>query len=269
MSRKSRNFARKVKNEKSMKFLIHKSPDRKVQLDFAYEMMQAQQYYEWLNRDPLEIRWTMDASFKRIENPDEYTPIGTVEFVRAYMKKFYPEAAKKAMKPLNVPEVFYPDAGRSIGTFDMSKDDPRTLFPDAKKVFCKSATVIKHDGNGMYYMDALPKSGLWQISEYLDILSEWRVFVHNGQIQHIANYSGDCMVFPDAEHIREMVRMWSTIQPQECPKAYTLDVAVAAGRGTVVMEVHRFFSCGLYGFSDHNKIPVMFSQEWFEMKLLK
>ena len=41
-------------------------------------------------------------------------------------------------------------------------------------------------------------------------------------------------------------------------------VYILAGKG-----YHRFFSCGLYGFCEHNKYPVMLSQEWFEMKNIK
>lgn len=33
-----------------------------------------------------------------------------------------------------------------------------------------------------------------------------------------------------------------------------------------VVECHRFFSCGLYGFNDPAVLPYMFSQAWFEIK---
>ena len=53
------------------------------------------------------------------------------------------------------------------------------------------------------------------------------------------------------------------------PVAYTLDVAVTPEGKTVVIECHRFFSCGLYGFSDIAKYPKMLSQAWFQMKTMK
>ena len=251
-----------------MKFLVQKI-DRKIVHDFAFELMQAEEYYKWLGKEEMEIKWTMNILFPKIENPDKYIPVGSVEFVSAYMKKFYPQAAEKALKPLNVPEFFYPAAGRTIGVFDMSKDNPSSFFYDRKMVYCKSTRKIKADDNGLYYMDALPKEGEWQMSEYLlDIESEWRVFVFNGIIQHIANYSGDCLIFPNAERIKEFVDTWQMVAPNEVPKAYTIDVAVSKERGTIVMECHRFFSCGLYGFCNHAKIPKMLSQEWHNMKRL-
>ena len=60
---------------------------------------------------------------------------------------------------------------------------------------------------------------------------------------------------------------------KKVPKAYTLDVAVIKKSEdcykTVIIEAHRFFSCGLYWFSDHAIIPKMFSQCWNEMKRMR
>ena len=49
------------------------------------------------------------------------------------------------------------------------------------------------------------------------------------------------------------------------PKAYTLDIGVNKKDGTFVIEVHNFFSCGLYGFSDHKLLPLMFISGWKEL----
>ena len=56
---------------------------------------------------------------------------------------------------------------------------------------------------------------------------------------------------------------------EAAPKAWTLDVAVTTDSKTVVLECHRFFSCGLYGFSDLRRIPKMYSQTWYEMIMPK
>ena len=58
--------------------------------------------------------------------------------------------------------------------------------------------------------------------------------------------------------------MIETYKP-EAPVAYTLDIGVEKYRGTFIIECHRFFSCGLYGFSDHRRYPKMLSQEWAEI----
>jgi len=48
----------------------------------------------------------------------------------------------------------------------------------------------------------------------------------------------------------------------KAPVAHTLDVAISGGE-TVIIEVHDFFSCGLYGFADHKILPFMFAR-WFQ-----
>ena len=133
----------------------------------------------------------------------------------------------------------------------------------------KSLDTIKSSFNGPKYVNSGTISDRYeskdfrhcQVSEIIDIVSEWRVFVFNGEIQHIGNYSGDCMAFPDADIIKEIVRVYG----DEAPKAWTLDVAVTTEGDTVVLECHRFFSCGLYGFSDYRRIPKMYSQCWYQM----
>ena len=94
-----------------------------------------------------------------------------------------------------------------------------------------------------------------------DILSEWRVFVYHNKIQQVCYYDGDPLVFPDGNRIQMMVDEYSR---NNAPVAYTLDV-YNTKNGTFVMECHRFFSCGLYGFSDYRILPYMFSQAWHEM----
>lgn len=45
---------------------------------------------------------------------------------------------------------------------------------------------------------------------------------------------------------------------KEAPEAYTIDVGVTSDGNTVLIEVHDFFSCGLYGFDDAKNLPNMY-----------
>ena len=87
-------------------------------------------------------------------------------------------------------------------------------------------------------------------------------------------YSGDFLEFPGRTRIRELVDQW--VGPRSLGgygKTGTLDLAVtldfnrpgAQSTPTVVMEAHDFYSCGLYGFSDYQKLPGMFSRGWREI----
>lgn len=240
----------------------------KVIHDFVFELLQAETYAIWRG-ETFGIIFHEGTDFSGLkENPAELTPVGSVEFVSAFLRTFHPEA-ESALKPLNVPEELFPFAGRRI-TDIWNRDDflrfkdriPgfQVTLPD---LYRKSNDKIKSDLNGLvsYPYDATDFRGS-QVSETIVILSEWRAFVFRGRIRDLRNYSGDFMVFPDTERIRAMADAYG----DKAPVAYTLDVAVTAGGETVVIECHKFFSCGLYGFSDHKLIPYMLSQEWFEIK---
>ena len=83
-----------------------------------------------------------------------------------------------------------------------------------------------------------------------------RCFVYQNKLVGLQNYSGDFTKFPNVDIINKMIDTYKS-----SPVAYTLDVAIDKNN-TVVIEVHDFFSCGLYGFNDHRILPYMFSK-WF------
>ena len=95
-------------------------------------------------------------------------------------------------------------------------------------------------------------------SEQVEIDSEWRTFIFKGKIVGLQNYLGDFTLFPDVDLIRKMV---SVFVP--APVAYTLDVGINKN-GTFIIEVHDFFSCGLYGFENFNILPAMFSSWMYQ-----
>jgi len=118
------------------------------------------------------------------------------------------------------------------------------------KKFVKSNDTIK---SFTELCDRAPV-GNYQISDIIDIDSEWRTFVYDGKMVGLQNYSGRFDIFPDVDKINTMIKTYTTQ-----PIAYTLDVAISGGE-TAIIEVHDFFSCGLYGFSDHRVLPFMFSR---------
>lgn len=246
-----------------MNFLIQKV-NNKIVHDFAFELTQAKDYLEWRRVDKMSLRFLNYVNLlgTTVKNPDRYIPVGEVDFVAAYIRQFYPKCAR-ALRPLNVPEELFPYAGRTI--VNVTRVDDLGVF-EASKLYIKSNRRIKWPGNGLLMPDTDMAMLLdCQVSEVVEVGSEWRVFVFHNEIQHIANYSGDCTLFPNVSTIKAMVGTYAGA----APVAYTLDVGVKPGGETFVMECHRFFSCGLYGFSDHSVIPYMLSQAWFEIKQIK
>ena len=243
-----------------MKFLIQ-TVNKKLIHDFAFELTRCEEYHKWIE-DPIAIRYHEGTDFEKIKKPDTYVPVGSVEFVAAYLRRFYPDA-EKALKPLNVPECLFPYAGRTIANIRTLEDF--APFANTACVYAKSLDTIKDSRNGFIGLPTFDRLKDFQISKTLDFMSEWRVFVFQNAIWDCRCYSGNCFAYPEKKKIMKMVDAFY----DEAPKAYTLDIGVTTAGDTVVIECHRFFSCGLYGFSEQNIYPAMLSQTWYEMKNIR
>jgi hypothetical protein len=220
-----------------MKFLIQTFED-KIKHDFSFTLIQSIEYQNWLRQDNSFVYVTSDS----VMLPD-YCPIGSVEFVCEYLKKYF----GLIPKPINIP-------------LELMKREylNRTVINGTEKdisgiMFIKSNDKIKHFTE---ICDQAPE-GNYQISSVIEIDSEWRAFIYQGKLVGLQYYSGEFTLFPDVKKIQKMIEDYTL-----CPIAYTLDVAISEGE-TVIIEVHDFFSCGLYGFSDHKILPFMFFK-WFK-----
>jgi hypothetical protein len=224
-----------------MHFLIQ-TIEGKIKHDFSFTLLEAIRYQNWYRNEQV-CRFTLTDSV----NPDfrkSVIPVGSVEFVRNYLEKHY--NLKPA--PRNVPDQLISYAGRII--FNGSH-----LTTRYQKCFVKSNDTIKGFSDFVDPEEILP-AGNYQFSEKIEMDSEWRCFVHRNDLVGLQNYSGDFTLFPDVSRIKEMIKNF-----YRAPVAYTLDVCVNS-EGTFVVEVHDFFSCGLYGFADLRILPNMFAG-WF------
>ena len=224
-----------------MHFMIQ-TIDGQIKHDFSFTLLEAIRYQNWFRNEQV-------CSFSLTDSvlPDfrkSAIPVGSVEFVSNYFEKHL--NLKPA--PRNVPEQLFTDAGRLIS-------NGSHLTTRYQKCFVKSNDTIKGFSDFVDPGDVLP-AGNYQFSAEIEMDSEWRAFVYQDGLVGLQNYSGDFTLFPDVSRIKEMIRNFSG-----APVAYTLDVCVNS-EGTFVVEVHDFFSCGLYGFADLRKLPNMFAG-WF------
>lgn len=230
---------------------LHRSEKRPA-YDFCFHLLEAIEYHNWINNNQ-EMRYDLTPMFAAMNN--NMIPIGSVEFVHSYMNWFNIPIPPPINIPRQLQSILY--TGRNVhygGVQSISECS-----------FVKSATKIK--GFTGIVDPAEPRlveliDDTYLVSEIIDIESEWRGFVHNGKLVDIRNYSGDPQIFPDVSAVGEMINAW-----RDAPIAYTIDVAICLRnykRATVLIECHNFYSCGLYGFQDHRKLPIMFSQWWYE-----
>jgi hypothetical protein len=219
-----------------MKYLIQ-TIDEKVKHDFSFTLLESIEYQNWLRND---------NSFSAVLSDNilipNLIPIGNVEFVCNYLNKYYGLIPKPKNIPIEL--MAYNFTGRTVINGTEKDINGKQFVKSNDKI--KSFTEI---------CKTAPK-GNYQISELINIESEWRAFVYEGKLVGLQNYSGKFDVFPDVNKIQEMILAYTSQ-----PVAYTLDVAIS-NSNTVIIEVHDFFSCGLYGFSNHTILPFMFSK-WF------
>lgn len=219
-----------------------------------------------------------------------FVPVGDVVFVQEFMKRV---GGPDGIPPFNVPPpLMDPEySGRDVRDIRNAEEARRFLsgIPEGGRFYAKDARVIKSPSNGVVevvpdgepesdgYLDGvrrLEREGAesfilgMQVSTMLpEILSEWRVFVHGGGIVGCENYIGDPVAFPSGVVLKAMADRLdehrSSLVPDAFPATYSFDVAVTP-EGTFVIEMHDFFSVGLYGF-ESVKYPYMLSHAWYSI----
>jgi hypothetical protein len=101
-----------------------------------------------------------------------------------------------------------------------------------------------YDGNPdrrSYFADYIPCS-VWSSGLIGHIQSEWRCYIHQGRLVHASCYSANFLESPNWSVVEAMVAAWQT-----SPVACTLDVAVTAENGTVLIEANDFWAISSYG----------------------
>lgn len=101
------------------------------------------------------------------------------------------------------------------------------------------------------------------VMEWVEFQSEWRVFVHRGEVKGVSHYSGDPLLFPNADRITEMITAWDS----KPPVAYALDVGLCKGE-TLLVEVNDAFALGSYGLNGKNYVD-MVENRWLELTGVK
>jgi len=178
----------------------------------------------------------------------EAIPLGSIEFVTAYFQRFY---NIEKMNPIEIPPC--------LRTKEFLKRDYQIVkasdIPQNGEYFIKDVSQLKvfsYNGEMSYFMRDdialhLNRNHLFQVSERVDILSEWRVYILDGEIYNIANYEGNPCIFPDINLIEKANRIYST--QADFPKSYTMDIMVIQKKEeiqTALIECHILFSTGLY-----------------------
>ena len=177
-----------------------------------------------------------------VDDVSDAIPIGSIEFVQTWLKKVH---NIDRINPIEIPFILRKNEFLKRDYKIVSYDE----IPKSGSFFIKDVSQLKgfsYNGNIAHIYDELEsidKSHLFQISEMVDIKSEYRVYIINGKIETISHYDGNPMILPDVELINKANIMWSL--QKDYPKSCTIDVMVT-DKGTSIIECHPFISVGLY-----------------------
>jgi len=185
--------------------------------------------------------------------PFELHDLDTLDFDGVVFGGLNTMHAIMRMKNIKIPEVH--DITHHLPTWCMDRvirnstvDMLHTFIPpyfvkpkNEYKLF--TGFVVKTQADVLKLMK-FPDQTPVQISEIIDIQSEYRCFVHRGQLVGCKNYTGSYEVLPDFRFIRGCIDGYDAQ-----PIAYTLDVAVKANGTTSLIEINDGYGFGNYGFN--------------------
>lgn len=224
--------------------------DLDIDMYILKEELKKQHY----THDSLEITLEILMNNFNNYNKDAIT-VGTLDFVGFWLKEKF---NIQNMNPIEVPDELRKEKYLKRKYSIRKKED----LPKSGYYFTKYVSKLKeftHIGqiDTLQYVDIdkepFLKDGLYQVSEVVDILAEYRVFVQNNEVKYIAWYDGKPVVQLDMSLLLEMVGVYSLSDSR--PNAYTMDIAVIKDRGTAILEVHPWVSVGLYGYMFGSYLP--------------
>lgn len=231
-----------------MLFLIQKEDD--YLFDFCNELILSIKHHNWLyNCNDYEYKLINYKELTESYN-DCYKnaiPVGSVNFVKYFYNKYFeinvtPVDIRNFDKSILLRNIYY-----SMDEIDKEK----TYFIKDISDFKRDVLIDKVE------QDYFDKNYL--ITDIMDIKSEWRVFVLNNQIIDIKNYAGDIFNTPNLNVINNIIRIIDNRF-----SSYTIDLAVT-DLGTALLEIHQFFSCGLYGCNDNKNLILMIIRTHYDI----
>lgn len=175
----------------------------------------------------------------------DFIPVGSIQFVETWLNRCH---GIDRINPIEIPKF--------LRTKEFVKRDyqivPFDRLPNGKDFFVKDVTALKRF---VYFGDpaclreeryaaAAPRDHLYQVSEIVDVISEYRVYVIGGEIENVCLYNGSPLIQPDIGLIEKANALYK--KRPDYPGSLTIDVMVSGKYGTELIEVHPFISVGLY-----------------------
>lgn len=164
---------------------------------------------------------------------------------------------------INIPKELMKYTKRNISYMTMWEFKQDTQMPIFVKPnrFAKEfgAGVVRKQSSKEFLFNDIADDTPVLVSDVIDIVSEYRCYVHKGNLKGIKWYIGDIRIFPDVKIIDTAIADYTS-----APSAYSLDVGITKEGETILIENNDFWSIGNYGLN-HTTYANMLLTRWFEI----
>ncbi len=128
-----------------------------------------------------------------------------------------------------------------------------------KPYITKQFGVFWLNDNNLSFLKSFGGDTKVWVSPLIDIESEWRVFVHKGEVVGSSCYRGNFKVMPEYDYVNAIVAAYKS-----SPIAYTLDIGVLTNKSNDIIEVNDFWGIGSYGLNPE-RYAAMLIDRYFEI----
>jgi len=125
-----------------------------------------------------------------------------------------------------------------IDQFEMD-NEPKFIKPVKTKLF--DGIIYRGEHNKAYLHDVGNNDELY-VSDLIDIVSEYRCYIHNGIIIHASNYDGDCWQQIPVAYVHNIIDNY-----KDHPVSFAIDVAILKDGSFDIIEVSDFWAIAGYG----------------------
>lgn len=247
-----------------MKLLLQDNWEAENMVD---PVKQAIRQFRWKG-NKVEVQYCPLGSIGFIQKAEMqfFTPIGTVEFVKAFAEK----VGIKLPDPIHATELLQLE-GRLYATVESKELIHKATYPFFVKPLRElkkfTGFVARSEKDFELYPDVdWSNTSLFLTGVLENIVSEWRCYVLNGKVFACVNYSGDPTCFPRTVDIDKMLYNYTN-----SPVAYSLDIAVCIDKEysescvhTSFIEINDAYALGYYG-GDVELYTKMLNERWKEI----
>jgi len=179
----------------------------------------------------------------------EEVPVSRYNVVVAYIEdtnKYFQALGLPPKRALNIPTCLAKYAQRKIEYMTMKefKEDTRLpifVKPNGRAKEFVAGVITEPSSRGFFFNDIADDCPVL-VSEVIDLISEYRGYVCNGNLLGIKHYRGDFRKFVDCSVIDSAIADY-----EDAPAGYSIDFGLTRDGRTVLIECNDGWSLGNYG----------------------